>query len=431
MPTPVFLDLEVLRHDAPAWVRREVSDFRAPTNYKDPEKIAAYVQAKHDEQEGKLRNESSLMPDGPLLGGTICAVAAATGDSAIWVGTAGTGDEAGEVELLRKAAVGLVTKNVAEHILVTYNGDEYDVPFLAKRALRHGLYDLARWLWSARTVDIRRVWQWRDRSAMGRLTDIARWLGIEVTDTTRGSLVQQLWEQGEREQVGAHARSDLYLLREVYYRFAAAGWVPAPDYALPELTPRPLVGTDLLPKPDPLVTPSGVQMPGLPVPESLMAVYHRAVSFGWDPQPLLQADGTLESRWLDTALLHMATPLREAFERWSGKKYPGFRSTLEWHDELRAALRAAQLACKTDELVWVAATPEPAEATTTVLTADGVLFTGRRLDGPDDDRTAMRGWLLREPGSAEPTPQPQAGGAALAQAEQPQAGGAALAQAAP
>jgi hypothetical protein len=404
VPTPVFLDLEVLRHDAPAWVRREVSDFRAPANYKDPEKIAAYVQAKHDEQEGKLRDESSLMPNGPLLGGTICAVAAATGDSAIWVGTAGTGDEAGEIELLRKAAVGLVTKNVAEHILVTYNGDEYDVPFLAKRALRHGLYDLAKWLWSARTIDIRRVWQWRDRSAMGRLTDIAHWLGIEVTDTTRGSLVQQLWEAGQRAEVGAHARSDLYLLREVYYRFAAAGWVPAPDYALPELTPRPLVGTDLLPKPDPLVTPSGVQMPGLPVPESLMAVYHRAVSVGWDPAPFMQADGTLKTWWLDAALLHMATPLREAFERWTGgQKYPGFRSTLEWHDELRQALRAAQVACKTGEVVWVAATPEPAEATTTVITAEGVVFTGRRVDGPDDDRTAMRGELLREPGRAATT----------------------------
>ena len=219
--------------------------------------------------------------------------------------------------------------------------------------------------------------------------------------------MQQLWEAGQRAEVGAHASADVVLLREVYHWFAAAGWVPAPDYALPELTPRPLVGTDLLPKPDPLVTPSGVQRPGLPVQESMMALLHRAVTLGWDPQPFMQADGTLQMRWLDAALLHMATPLRAAYERWTGgQKYPGFRSTLEWHDELRAALRAAQVACKTGETVWVAATPEPAEASTTVLTAEGVVFTGRRVDGPDDARTAMRGELLREPGRAAPTPAP-------------------------
>jgi hypothetical protein len=497
MPTPVFLDAEVIQHDPPQWAVRGPEHFNAPKNYKDPQKIQEHIAKKVQEQVDDLRTRSSLCPDGPLLGGTIAAVGVAVGPAAPWVGTAATGDEAGELALLQLLEAGLTARPPADHVLITFGGDRYDLPFLGKRALRHGLYGLAGWVREVRHVDIRRIWEWGDRQALGRLTDIARWLGVAVEDTTRGSDVQALWESGRAGEVGAHCGSDVVVLREVWRRFAAAGWAPgdvgeageaapapapaapapapapaapapAPAPAAPAPAPQPaaapavparaaleaeverleatagpdaveesrraldiglrvplgnIAEPDLLTRyrdalaaaaPAPLVAPSGIQSPGLPVLEDNMALYHRAVAAGWDPTPFAR-DGQLEDRWLAAALLHLGTRLRQAYSFWTGEPAPGFRSTRTWHEDLARRVYEARLACATGELAWVAPTPVPDEVDVTILVGEGAssyVLAGRGVAGPDVDRSAVQGRVLRQPGAAQqgapaaPTAQP-------------------------
>jgi hypothetical protein len=488
VPIPLFLDLEVLQHDAPPWVLRDETDFKAPSNWKDPEKIRAHIQRKVDEQEAKLRSQSSLMPNGPLLGGTVAAVGGALGDGPVRVLTAATGDEAGELAMLQQLQAGLTAQDPAGVVLVTFEGmpGGYDLPFLIKRCLRHGLFGLTRWLRQVRHVDVRRIWQGGDRDALGRLTDLARWLGIPVHDTTRGSDVQSLWEQGNAREVGAHAEHDVVLLREIYWWYRAAGLIDGDD-EVPERVPRApdangtgtaqaqpappqpaaaapavparaaleaeverlerglgeaaedvrreldiglrvplgnLAEPDLLTRyrdalvavgPAPLVAPSGTQAPGLPVLEDNMALYHRAVAAGWDPTPFARPDGQLEDRWLAAALLHLGTHLRQAYSFWTGEPAPGFRSTRTWHEDLARRVYEARLACATGELAWVAPTPVPDEVDVTILVGEGAssyVLAGRCVAGPDVDRSAVQGRVLRQPGQpgctaapAQPVPE--------------------------
>jgi hypothetical protein len=250
MKTPIYLDIETLKQPPYPWMLRESEDLVPPRTIKDPEKRTAWVADKAATQEAELRDQSSLEP---LLGGVVLCVGMAIGDREPRVLSNVTGDEEGERKLLELVERVLcsgpskATENVDRWTLpiVSWNG-QFDWQFLGKRALRHGLWNLARRMVIPRPwgdplhIDARGPWMRWDSRAIGRQVEVARFLGIEVTDTVNGRDVAQLWEQGDRDAIVDHCLSDVRVLREIVRRFARAGWMPELAVAEAEREPPPI-----------------------------------------------------------------------------------------------------------------------------------------------------------------------------------------------
>ena len=238
----IVLDIEVLKQDPEPFMVKDQSEIRAPANYKDPDKIAAYIEQAAASQVDDLRNKSSLEP---LLGGTVFAVGIAVNTDAPKALLAPTGDEAGEREVLAKLQAGL--KAHEGKLLVTWNGARYDLEFLRKRALRHGLYELARRCyfdkpWARGHIDLFPVWQGNNREAVGKLHQVCSFLGIESDDKVAGGQISDLYLAGMVDAVRDHVLEDVRLTRELFYRFRSAGWVvtegPDSPVELPVRPPR-------------------------------------------------------------------------------------------------------------------------------------------------------------------------------------------------
>lgn len=181
------------------------------------------------EETAKLADKSGL---DPLLGGTVCCVGLWRSGSVPLAWLAETGDERGEEGLLRKLQAAL--EKYPDAVIVTWNGAAFDLPFLRKRAARHGLFGLARrlWLdkpWSAKHCDLRLAWTGGDKSGNGRLKQVAEYLGADVRDSVDGGKVSKLWRSGQREEVRSHCLSDVRLTRYLLEVFDACGWVSLPD----------------------------------------------------------------------------------------------------------------------------------------------------------------------------------------------------------
>jgi DNA polymerase elongation subunit (family B) len=295
----IFLDIEVLKQEPEPFMLRP-QEIAAPANYKDPEKIAAYIADKEAAYLQEQRDKSSLEP---LLGGTVCCVAIAVDLGPAKALLAPTGDETGERVLLEQLERGL--QRYPEHVMVTWGGAHYDWPFLAKRAVRHGLYSLARRCYvekpwgNRRHVDLFRVWQGPDNRAIGRLVDVARYLGVELdpADEISGAQVTETWHGADGPQrVARHAIADVRALVEIYRRLALAGWVL--EDALPA-TPEPPIRPPRLSEREELLSAANAKQMDL-YKEQICAAATAAGSDwkpGWEKQedgPVIDASVTTE-----------------------------------------------------------------------------------------------------------------------------------------
>lgn len=238
---PIFLDIETTVQDPEPFMVPDVATLEPPGTYKKPESIAEWRKEKAATLVDELRDASSLEP---LLGGTVVCVVVARGAAAPVVVMAPTPDETGELFLLQQLEKGL--QRYKTNPLVTWNGLSFDLPFLAKRALRHGLYALASRChqdkpWgSALNIDLFKVWQQHDRSSKGRLSMVAQYLGIpSAPGEIMGRDVAAAIAAGDTAKVSAHCAADVERLRQIYWRMRAAGWVQGDDALPDELPVRP------------------------------------------------------------------------------------------------------------------------------------------------------------------------------------------------
>lgn len=378
--TPLYLDLTVAPQEPPAWLVRDQSQFTAPANYKDPAKIAEYIQHQHDAQEDRMRAASASMPDGPLFGGTISSVRVAVGDAAPVALRSETDDETGELALLLTLQRALARRDVGAHRLVTYG--PHARTFAAKRAMRHGLWALARWVHSAEHVDLHRLWTGGDRSTRGRLEEVARYLGVVV-------------DAGEWDEP-----TSVDLIRGVHLRMAAAGLTEGDQTE--GLTVR---EADEPTKPAPLIPQTGTRDPSLPVLEEHMALYSRAIAAG------LRFSNPPHHDWRTAAYRYLGARLDTEVELWTGTRPPPedlegktesqrLEVMAAWHDEQREVLRTARLACMTGEWAWVMPTPIPTHADCTILLdGDHAALSGVAV-GPDKD-AAVKGRVIVPPARGE------------------------------
>lgn len=107
--------------------------------------------------------------------------------------------------------------NMSENVIVTYNGDAFDLRFLITRAYKYGLNPTL--LLYYKHIDL--VWIMRkyfktDMRTAISLQDFARFLGIPVTDTITGADIPFLWEQNKFDEIKKHCESDVNLLMKIH-----------------------------------------------------------------------------------------------------------------------------------------------------------------------------------------------------------------------
>lgn len=272
MQTTIYLDCEVQRNPNPLehwmpgypeplpekqqWLdeRRVVLEatvpaaetIRAPRNYTDPEKIAAYIQKKIREAQQRcdpealeaeyealekawkdkyteLHDQSALSA---ILGGEIWCVGIAVEEGPVKVLRAGS-----EQKLLSLLERGL--ENYPQAEIVAFNGFGYDFKMIAQRALKHDLQQLARRLWYDKPWgkhglrDPRQAWSFGNRFEKGSLRALIGFLGdFEVPDwyddIDHGQLDVLMREQPE--VVCRMCEVDVEMLRHIDHRFQSAGW---------------------------------------------------------------------------------------------------------------------------------------------------------------------------------------------------------------
>ena len=222
----IVLDIETAAQPPEEFMFPDVDTLEPPATYKKPESIAQWREERRAALPAELRAKSSLEP---LLGGIVVCVGIAVDEEPVRVLVAPTLDEAGECAILAKLEAGLL--KYPDACLVTWNGAAFDLEYLRKRALRHGLCHLARRMWhekpwnSPRHVDLRLAWCGSNKTEPGRLHQVARFLGVDVRDEVSGADVTRLLEEGDTARVVAHCESDVNITRELLHRFSSAGWV--------------------------------------------------------------------------------------------------------------------------------------------------------------------------------------------------------------
>jgi uncharacterized protein YprB with RNaseH-like and TPR domain len=101
-------------------------------------------------------------------------------------------------------------------LLVTFNGDLFDLKFIVTRAIKYGLNPCN--LLLARHVDYMWVVKKYFKTARGipSLKELARFLDIEVEKSITGAQVVELWEKRDIAAIKKHLESDLMLLKKIH-----------------------------------------------------------------------------------------------------------------------------------------------------------------------------------------------------------------------
>lgn len=190
----------------------------APANYKDPLKIAAYV----EEAKQAAMGRCALDPD---LARVVAVGIGIPESGAVEVLTASSEDE--ERELLRETWGWLRGQVTA----VGYNVLGYDLPVLLRRSLYLGVPAPAIQIDKYRhpaVIDLMQLLSFSGAIKFRGLKFYAKRFGLPCDDTVNGADVPALIAAGEWASVEAHVRSDVRLTMALAQRI---GVVKAPEPA--------------------------------------------------------------------------------------------------------------------------------------------------------------------------------------------------------
>lgn len=155
--------------------------FKSPANYRDPEKIAAYI----EECKQEWRSGLALSP----MTGRILTIGLL--DSQGFRALEGT-----EKEILGQFWRRVETVLIGDGNLVGFNCNQFDLVFAYKRSWRNGMKPSpllrAGRYWSKSVIDVRDLWQLGDRQVTGTLDQISRFLG-GPGKTGSGKDFAELW----------------------------------------------------------------------------------------------------------------------------------------------------------------------------------------------------------------------------------------------
>lgn len=214
----IFLDIETIPTQAPDAVAIAASQVTPPANYKDPDKIAAYVEEKAQAIVGKTSFDG-------LAGHAVCIGFKMIGARQVQCLSAKTLDEEAEMidRFFRLLGITYPTR------FIGHNVGGFDIPFLTMRALVLGvkLPPVHVWPRSVKPWDDKRVFDTmtvlpgRDMVSLDRL---CRALGIPGKGDITGADVYPLWLEGAHGAIADYCGDDVRRVEAVFNRFIAINW---------------------------------------------------------------------------------------------------------------------------------------------------------------------------------------------------------------
>lgn len=211
----IYIDIETL----PCADVAQVPAPKAPSNYKDPEKIAAYI----EEARAGAWRETSL---DPLLGRVFC-IGVAVDDGPVETLYDPTG-HAEEHLIEQLAAIVEAAHEEGRFSLwwVGHNISGFDLRWLWFRAVKYNYHQLARLIpyqrWqTGQCQDTLKIAQGSDWSGKGLgLARLAEFLGMAgKAEGLDGSKVYDAFLAGEHDRIRAYCAADVELARQLYDRF--------------------------------------------------------------------------------------------------------------------------------------------------------------------------------------------------------------------
>lgn len=229
---PLPLDIETLPGQQPS-VRAELEEqaaaekeaVKAPANYKDEEKIKAFLADKHAEIDAEVETKwRKTTFDGAW--GEVCIIGFARDDGEILVGD--SKEHGGEGHLLAwffDTLHELFKESERRTVqVVGHNVADFDLKFLWQRSVIHGI-QVPAWIpWKAKPWDERifdTMTQWagvRDRVSLDKL---CRALGVatkgsEIGEEIDGSKVWDFWKAGKIPELRTYCAGDVDRVRQIF-----------------------------------------------------------------------------------------------------------------------------------------------------------------------------------------------------------------------
>ena len=211
----LYFDIETIPTQDPDAAARLAEGISAPANYKDEEKIAAYIAEKAGEAVGKTSFDG--------LEGHVCAIA--------WQAGPPMGrcieDLADEAKLIDSFFS--VFDPYHSQTLVGHNIAGFDIPFLTRRALVLGVKLPPQWPknikpWSDKVHDTMQMLGGKDYTSLDKL---CRALGIPGKDGFDGSQVAAAWAAGEFDRISEYCADDVAKVKAVHKRMIEIGLASA------------------------------------------------------------------------------------------------------------------------------------------------------------------------------------------------------------
>ncbi len=214
-----YFDIETIPVQSEAKRADVAAHVKPPANYKDPDKIAAWLAEAGEEAVGKTSFDG--------FQGHIAAIAWRIGGGETQVRSVrGVDDPAEEIAALSDFFAAL--PHLKATTLVGHNIIGFDIPFLTRRAVVLGVKMPAPWTWP------RNPKPWSDKcddtmlmaggSSYVGLDAMCRHLGIPSKDGFDGSQVAAAWTAGLHDQIADYCKDDVQRVAAVHGRYLAAGW---------------------------------------------------------------------------------------------------------------------------------------------------------------------------------------------------------------
>jgi hypothetical protein len=252
----VYLDIETIPGQSPQVLARleeeqaqTLAELKAPANYKDPAKIAAWIEEARANLEARREERWRRTALDALDGELFCAAAAVdAGDTVTFarsdIGFPPAGSAAAALDeadaLLRLfgwlAHIGAGSTPADPLVLVAHNGNGFDFPFLWRRAVLLGVRpppwypapdEIRAWRGGAArqpciTADTMVTWTGSPKDHV-KLDTLARALGLRGKGEIDGSQVWDYVRDGRGEEVVRYCAHDIRMLREVHRRLRFLG----------------------------------------------------------------------------------------------------------------------------------------------------------------------------------------------------------------
>lgn len=219
----LYLDIETIPSQSPEVHSAIAETVTCPGNISKPESIAAWAA---DKKPGLVKEAIAKTSfDGSV--GHVCCIAWAWDDDEPQSSSIDTMDM--ERDILEVVMQDLVEQAAYDKyhdpVLIGHNIVNFDIRFLWQRAIVLGVR-MPRWFprdpkpWGTDTFDTMTAFAGQ-RGTIG-LDRLCRSLGLPGKDDIDGSMVGDLWADGEHEKIAAYCRADVERTRAVHLKMCVA-----------------------------------------------------------------------------------------------------------------------------------------------------------------------------------------------------------------